>query len=42
MHYTNPDKPTDGDFMKAVADYVAFKNNMELHGRKFPQPADLN
>lgn len=32
-HYTNPDKPTDGDFMKAVADYVAFKNDMELHGR---------
>ena len=32
-HYTNPDKPTDGDFMKAVADYVAFKNNMELHGK---------
>ena len=32
-HYTNPDKPTDGDFMKAIADYVAFKNDMELHGR---------
>ncbi len=32
-HYTNPDKPTDGDFMKAIADYVAFKHDMELHGK---------
>lgn len=32
-YYTNPDKPTDGDFMKVIADYVAFKTDMELHGR---------
>lgn len=32
-HYTNPDRPTDGDFMKTIADYVAFKNDMELHGK---------
>lgn len=32
-HYTNPDKPTDADFMNAIADFVAFKHNMFLHGR---------
>ena len=32
-HYTNPDKPTDGDFMRTIADYIAFKNDMELHGK---------
>ncbi|MEC4742822.1 N-6 DNA methylase [Limosilactobacillus sp. c10Ua_36] len=32
-HYTNPDKPTDGDFMQTIQDYVAFKQNMILHGR---------
>ena len=32
-HYTNPDRPTDGDFMQSVEDFVAFKQNMILHGR---------
>lgn len=32
-HYTNPDHPTDADFMGAIADYVAFKQDMILHGR---------
>nr|WP_249205906.1 N-6 DNA methylase [Lactiplantibacillus plantarum] len=32
-HYVNPDKPTDGDFMQSIEDYVAFKQNMILHGR---------
>lgn len=32
-HYTNPDHPTDADFMNAVADYVSFKQDMILHGR---------
>lgn len=31
--YTNPDKPTDGDFMRTIVDYIAFKNDMELHGK---------
>lgn len=32
-HYTNPNHPTDADFLNAIADYVVFKQNMILHGR---------
>lgn len=32
-HYTNPDHPTDADFMDAVADYVAFEQDLKLHGK---------
>lgn len=32
-YYVNPDRPTDGDFMQSVEDFVAFKQNMILHGR---------
>lgn len=34
-HYTNPDKPSDADFLNAVADYVSFKQDMILHGKEF-------
>lgn len=34
-HYTNPDKPTDADFMNAVADYIVFKQDMKLHGKGY-------
>lgn len=32
-HYTNPDKPTDADFVNAIADFISFKQDMILHGR---------
>lgn len=32
-HYTNPDHPTDGDFINTLADYIAFKQDMTLHGK---------
>lgn len=32
-HYTNMDKPTDADFANALADYLAFKQDMILHGK---------
>lgn len=34
-HYTNPDKPSDADFLQAVADFVAFKQDMILHGKDY-------
>ncbi|RHH70088.1 MULTISPECIES: class I SAM-dependent DNA methyltransferase [Vagococcus] len=42
FYYFNDDVPTEEDFEKVIADYMAFKYDMQIHGKSYLFEGDTN